>query len=145
MADNSGEISSFDWYNARFETDFNLELLANGGNIAVNDHNGMVNGSHSLIKDIKVKLNGISVYECDSANQSVNIKNLLEYDQSYAKSSGTNQFFYLDTTSSAEEGPTVAGYNKGFASRKVLLGTSTTVNTEIPLNKYSFFESLEMN
>lgn len=36
-----------------------------------------------------------------------------------------------------------AAYNKGFGVRKALLGTSSTVNTEIPLNRYSFFESLE--
>ena len=35
-----------------------------------------------------------------------------------------------------------ATYNKGFAARKALLGTSSTVNTEIPLNRYSFFEAL---
>ena len=34
-------------------------------------------------------------------------------------------------------------YNKGLALRKALLGTSSTVNTEIPLNRYSFFEMLE--
>ena len=34
-------------------------------------------------------------------------------------------------------------YNKGFAARKALLGTSSTVNCEIPLNRYSFFEALE--
>ena len=143
VADNSGEVAPFDWYNARFETDFKLELLADGGDIALNDHNGMVNGSHSIIKDIIVKVNGLSVYECESANHSVNIKNLLEYDRSYAKSCGTNQFFYLDTSRNAEEREAQAAYNKGFASRKLLLGVSRTVNTKIPLNRYSFFESLE--
>ena len=34
-----------------------------------------------------------------------------------------------------------AAYNKGFALRKALLGTSSTVNTEIPLNR--FFEMLQ--
>ena len=36
-----------------------------------------------------------------------------------------------------------ANYNKGFAARKVLLGTSAEVNCEIPLNRYSFFEELQ--
>ena len=36
-----------------------------------------------------------------------------------------------------------ADYNKGFAVRKVLLGTSAEVNCEIPLNRYSFFEELQ--
>ena len=34
-------------------------------------------------------------------------------------------------------------YNKGFALRKALLGTSSTVNTEILLTRYSFFAMLE--
>ena len=36
----------------------------------------------------------------------------------------------------------IANYNKGFAARKALLGTSSTVNCEIALNRYSFFEAL---
>ena len=36
-----------------------------------------------------------------------------------------------------------ANDNQGFAARKALLGTSSTVNCEIPLNRYSFFEALE--
>ena len=38
---------------------------------------------------------------------------------------------------------TNATYNKGFAARKALLGLSSKVNCEIPLNRYSFFEALE--
>ena len=34
-------------------------------------------------------------------------------------------------------------YNKGFAARKALLGTSAEVNCEISLNRYSFFEELQ--
>ena len=138
VADNSGEVSPFDWYNARLEADFNLEVKADGAAIAANDRQGMVNGSHSLIKEIIMKVNGISVYDCNNANQCVNIKNLLEYDRSYAQSSATNQFFYLDTNTT-----NVLADNTGFAARKAVLGTSDTVNTEIPLNRYSFFESFE--
>ena len=36
-----------------------------------------------------------------------------------------------------------ANYNKGFAARKQLLGASAEVNSEIPLNRYSFFEELQ--
>ena len=36
-----------------------------------------------------------------------------------------------------------ANYNKGFAARKLLLGTSKEVNCEFPLNRYSFFEELQ--
>ena len=47
FADNSGEVVPFDWYNARIIVDFNVQLIADGAAIAVDDHNGIVNGSHS--------------------------------------------------------------------------------------------------
>ena len=93
---------------------------------------------------------------------------MLEYNPSYAKSVGTNEFYFLDTLRSAEERKytqkrvqhtrdgqvgayaetemvesIVATYNKGFAARKALLGLSALVTCEIPLNRYSFFEELQ--
>ena len=68
----------------------------------------------------------------------------LEYSPAYAESLATNECFYVDTSRSAEErSEQAATYNKGFAYRKARLGTSSRVSTEIPLNRYSFFESLE--
>ena len=153
VADNTGETTPLDWYHARFNVDFKLVLLADEGNIAVNDNNGMVNSAHSLIKKLLVKMNGIDVYTCSEANHATNIKNLLEYSQGYAKSQGTNEFFYIDNTRNAVEDEfdftgaggharRTVGYNKGFAIRKASLGVSTTVNVEIPLNRCSFFQSL---
>ena len=164
VADNTGETTPFDWYNARFEVDFKVDLSANGGNInAANNESGIVNGSSSLIKKLSILANGRDVYSCNDANHVVNIKNLLEYNPSYVESVATNEFYYLDTSRNANltefdktqvRNPggdgTVrvndarnANYNKGFASRKGILGASDTVNCEIPLNRYSFFESLE--
>ena len=86
---------------------------------------------------------------------------MLEYSPSYAESVATNEFYYLDTSRNADRlkftinntnvtgGANVvkgrnADYNKaGFAVRKVILGNSATVRCEIPLNRYSFFESLD--
>ena len=128
----------------------------------------MVNGSNTLIKKLNVAANGRPVYDWDYANHCVNIKNLLEYNPSYAKSVGTNEFFFTDTSRNADESKytkrrvthrqNAAGnaddaglmlddvnvnYNKGFAARKTLLGLSAVVNCEIPLNRYSFFEELQ--
>ena len=86
---------------------------------------------------------------------------MLEYNPSYAKSVGTNEFYFPNTTSDADEikytkrqvthrrnaanNGDEAGlmlddvnvtYNKGFAARKALLGLSAEVNCEIPLNRY---------
>ena len=86
---------------------------------------------------------------------------MLEYNPSYAKSVGTNEYYFPDTSRNANgakytlvdvafraggNGNVVrqdnTNYNKGFAARKVLLGASAEVNCEIPLNRYSFFEEL---
>ena len=160
VADNTGETTPFDWYNARLSMDFKVNKLADGGNIAVADHNGIVNGSNSFIEKLSILANGREVYSCNYANHVVNIKNLLEYNPAYAESVAANEFYYLDTSRHAEETEftinntnvtgganvmkeRVANYNKGFAARKALLGVSATVNCEIPLNRYSFFEALE--
>ena len=78
---------------------------------------------------------------------------MLEYDTQYADSIASNEFYFLDTSinPSADEFM-VSGtnqlakrrpaFNKGFAIRKEVLGTSSIVNCEIPLNRYSFFNVL---
>ena len=111
--------------------------------IAVEDHNGIVNESHSFINNFDVKVNGQKVYDCNNANHAVNIKNLLECGQEYANSTATNDLFYLDTNRHAEERSAQANYNKGFASRKALLGASVNFSTEISLNRYKFFKALQ--
>ena len=162
VADNRGETTPFDWYNARLSVNFKVDKLADHAAIAVNDTIGTVNGSNTLIKKIQVKAEGREVYDCDYANHCVNIKNLLEYNPSYTKSVGTNKYYFLDTSRQAnvtkyntrtvgDTGGTNrrlaesdnANYNKGFAARKLLLGASAEVNCEIPLNRYSFFEELQ--
>ena len=168
VADNTGETTPFDWYNARLSLDFKVDKLSNHAALALEDGNGMVNGSNTLIKKLSVTANGRQVYDCDYANHCVNIKNLLEYNPSFAKSVGTNEFYFPDTSRNADgrkytkrrvvhrrdaadanDDPGLmldninADYNKGFASRKHLLGLSAEVNCEIPLNRYSFFEELQ--
>ena len=188
IADNSGEATPFDWYNARIAMDFKVEqhdgtdfviganvnddsiLAANRAQITTYeaDQMGIVNGANSFISRLSVLANGKELYQCNYANHSVNIKNLLEYNKSYADSVATNEFYFLDTSTSANKNRftrrnvthrqnaasnadeaglmidnTPATYNEGFAKRKALLGTSSTVHCEIPLNRYSFFEALE--
>ena len=122
--------------------DFKVTPLVRG-NLTLTDHNGIVNGSNSFIKKLTILANGKEVYSCNEANHVANIKNLLEYNSSYAKSIGTKEFYYPDTSRAAEERPAEATYNVGFHLRKKVLGTSALVNCEIPLNRYAFFEALE--
>ena len=96
VADNTGETTPFDWYNARLSVDFKVDKLVDHSALTLTDHNGVVNGSNSLIKKLSVTANGRQVYDCDYANHCVNIKNLLEYNPSFAKSVGTNEFYFPD-------------------------------------------------
>ena len=93
VVDGSGEITPFDWYHARFNVNFKLQLLADGGNVGASAQSGIVNSVFSLINKVDVKMNGISVYDCSDVNHATNIKNLLEYSNGYVKSLGTNEFF----------------------------------------------------
>ena len=111
VADNTGEVTPFDWYNSRIVVDFKVNKLADGGNIAAEDHNGIVNGSHSLINNFKVNLNGKKVYDLNDANHCSNIKNLLEYSPIYAETTATNRH--------AEERTVNANYNKGLLQEKL--------------------------
>ena len=91
VADNTGEASPFDWYNSRLSVDFKVNKLANAAALTATDHNGIVNGSNSLIKKLSITTNGRDVYSCNYANHCVNLKNLLGYNPSYAESIGTNE------------------------------------------------------
>ena len=164
VVDNTGEATPFDWYDSRLSIDFKVNKLLDGAALTATDHNGIVNGSNTLIKRLSITTNGRQVYDCDNANHCVNIKNLLEYNPSYAKSVGTNEFYFSDTTRHADEikytrrqvshqrnvadnaeekgemlDDVNVDYNKGFAARKALFGLSVEVNCEIPLNRHSFF------
>ena len=89
-------------YNARLSVNFKVDKLADHAAIAVDDNIGTVKGSNSLIKKIQVRAEGREVYDCDYVNHCVNIKNLLEYNPSYAKSVGTNEYYFPDTSRSAD-------------------------------------------
>ena len=143
VADNTGEVTPFDWYNARISVQFKV-TKTDGDDIGADadaDNMRIVNGSHSLLKNFDVKLNGRKVCDCNDSNQSVNIKNLLEYSPTYAQTTASNEFFYLDTNRTANASG--ANVNRGMQARRNILGASADVNTEITLNRYSFFEVLE--
>ena len=93
------EGESLDWYNARLSLYFKLTKLT-GHNVIINDKNGIVNGASSFVKKISFIINGREVYQCNSANHVVNIKNLPEFDTSYSETIASNEFYFLDTTNS---------------------------------------------
>ena len=95
-----------------------------------------------------VKSAGKNLYNIDDAHKAVFVKNLLDFSDDYARSTARSQFWYLDT---AED--VVLDNNTGIAARAALTkrigeggggeNTARTVETIIPLNRYSFFEDLQ--
>ena len=137
--------SFYDWYNAYFEVQFQLQVLADGNGYADADRITVINGSHSLIKHLMIKSAGKIVYDTDNLHNVTFVKNLLEYSDDYSRSVGKNSLWYLDTDN------TTANTNLGFEARRLLTKASADdqvaaggkdVNVLIPLNRWSFFEEL---
>ena len=136
--------SYFDWFNGYFEVKFSVNKLADGtGYSAADDAHSatMINGSSSLISNLNIKQNGKDVYQGNQLFLTTYVKNLIEYSSDYVNSIATNEFFYLDTTNTADK-DTNFGYNERLDSTK---GDNKEVSCIIPLNRYSFFKSLETN
>ena len=51
VADNTGETTPFDWYNSRLSIDFKVDKLVDHAALTLTDHNGIVNGSNTFIKN----------------------------------------------------------------------------------------------
>ena len=149
--DNSSEANPIDWYNAYFEVDFKLVTLADSdtGIVAGVDNANKfctTTNGQTLIKEIQVECNGMSVYDNSKANESSNVLSLLKYTKSYADTVAKDQFFYLDSAGgTAEPRPNQALYNEGFGKRKILTDGGNTNKISIPLNSYSYFAAFKNN
>ena len=137
--------SFYDWYNAYFEVQFQLQTLAAGAGYADASRITVINNSHSLIKHLMIKSAGKIVYDTDNLHNVTFVKNLLEYSDDYSRSVGKNSLWYLDTNA------TTANTNIGYEARRLLTKASRDdalaaggkdVNVLIPLNRWSFFEEL---
>ena len=130
----------YDWYNAYFRVDFKFEATADRGNVAADTASAPINGSFSLIKSLNLKSAGKTLYEANDIHKVIFIKNLLDFSDDFSRSVAKNQFWYLDsdaTTATADDAT-----NLGVRARALLLHEGATVQTIIPLNRYSFFEGL---
>ena len=131
--------SYYDWYNAYFEVQFQLQKLADGARYVVADRVAVINGAHSLINHIMIKSAGKIVYDTNNLHKVTFVKNLLEYSDDFGRSVAKNSLWYLDTNA------TSANTNSGYQARKLLMTDADVlknVNVIIPLNRYSFFEEL---
>ena len=136
--------SFYDWYNAYFEVQFQLQTLAARQSYADAARITVINNSHSLINHLMIKSAGKIVYDTNNLHNITFIKNLLEYSDDYSRSVAKNSLWYLDTDTTTED------TNTGFEARRLLtksarddaLGVGRDVNVIIPLNRWSFFEEL---
>ena len=138
----------YDWYNAYFEVQFQLQKLPDGTGYLDADRKTVINGSHSLIDHMMIKSAGKIVYDMDNLHKVTTVKNILEYSDDYSRSVAKNSFWYLDT----DHRITNANQNTGFEARRFLTKSSAddesaqggqNVNVIIRINRYSFFEELE--
>ena len=130
----------YDWYNAYFRVDFNFEAKANGANIDADTESAPINGSFSLIKSLKLKSPGKNLYEANNIHKGIFIKNLLDFSDDFSRSVAKNQFWYLDSDATTVTDNNAT--NLGMRARALLSHGGSTVQTIIPLNRYSFFEGL---
>ena len=131
--------SYYDWYNAYFEVQFQLQKLADGARYVVADRVAVINGAHSLINHLMIKSAGKIVYDTNNLHKVTFVKNLLEYSDDFSRSVAKNSLWYLDTDATSDN------TNTGFQARKLLMTDANVlkdVNVSIPLNRYSFFEEL---
>jgi len=87
-----------------------------------------------------VKSAGKILYEADNIHKGIFIKNLLDFSDDFSRSVAKNHFWYLDS-----EATTVTDANAtnlGMRARALLSHGGQIVQTIIPMNRHSFFESL---
>ena len=139
--------SFYDWYNAYFEVQFQLQVLADGTGVPNATRSTVINGAHSLINHLTIKSAGKIVYDTNNLHKVTFVKNLLEYSDDFSRSVAKDSFWYLDV---ANADMTAAG-NTGFEARRNLTKrvgedsgeeAAKDINVIIPLNRYSFFEEL---
>ena len=138
----------YDWYNAYFEVQFQLQVLADGNGCANASRITVINGSHSPIDHMMIKSAGKIVYDTDNLHKVTTVKNILEYSDDYSRSVAKNSYWYLDTNHLFAN----TNQNTGFEARTLLTKARAddavaeggqNVNVIIPLNRCSFFEELE--
>ena len=89
---------------------------------------------------MNLKSAGKTLYEAKDIHKVIFIKNLLDFSDDFSRSLAKNQFWYLD--SDATTVTTENATNVGMRARALLSHEGETVQTIIPLNRYSFFEGL---
>lgn len=132
------KTSFFDWYNGYFLIKFRVEKKADG--TGLDDKKiSVISDATNFLSQMTIKQNGKTVYDCNNLSLANHVKSLLTLSDGYVNSIGKNSFIYPDISDEA------VAENTGFAVRDKLTNNLSEVTAEIPLNRFSFFQSLEHN
>ena len=74
----------YDWCNAYFEVQFQVQQLADGAAYGA-DRITVINGAHSLIGHMMIKSAGKIVCDTDNLHKVTFVKNLLEYSDDFSR------------------------------------------------------------
>jgi len=83
----------YDWYRAYNLVQFKFEATANGGNVVADTEAAPINGSFSLIKNMRVSSAATTL---NNIHKGIFIKNLLDYSNDYSGTVAKDQFWHLD-------------------------------------------------
>ena len=114
--------------------------MANGANIGADTQSTPINGSFSLFQRLNLKSAGKNLYEGGDIHKVIFIKNLLDFSDDFSRRVAKNQFWYLDSDATTVTDGNAT--NAGMRARALLSHEDESVQTIIPLNRYSFFEGL---
>ena len=133
--------SFYDWYNAYFEVQFQLQKLADGTAYAAANRIAIINGAHSLINQMTIRSSAKIVCDTSNLHKVVFVRNLLEYSDDFGRSVAKNSLWYINVIDSTAIDATG---DPGFKSiHEMVTGAALKdVNVIIPLNRYGFFEEL---
>lgn len=95
-----------------------------------------------MVNKLIVKSSGRPVYNVDNVDKAIFIKNPLNFSDDFPRSIAKGQFCYLDNDDSTVANTGTPPANHGITASHLLANAGKTVQTIMPLNKYSFFEGL---
>ena len=137
--DSTNEVSPNDWYNSHFEVHFKINKLADGANFAAADLSSLAGDAYSLINKIDINFNGANVTSLTEINDCASALNMLQFSGSYVNGPGTQSFTYPRISSVYKP---QAG-DAEFVKKASFTNGGKTVESNILLNRYPFFESFK--
>ena len=127
----------YDWYRAYLLVHFKFEATANGGNIVADTESAPINGSFSLIKNMRVSSSATTIFESNNIHKGIFIKNLLDYSNDYSGTVAKDQFWHLDVDKTTVTAANAS--NTGMRERALLSNGGKIIETKISFKQIRIF------